>query len=168
MATILAKTVKQLDQLTGSVEKINQALNAVAFSVSIGTDLFLEIAKLKALRFLWLQIAKAYDPNYISPIFIHATVKAMKSQDYQPHGNMIQGTTASLSAILGGCDALTVQPVGNPVSITTRVARNVSSILREESHMGKVSDPTAGSYYIEKLTDQLASIAWEKFQHLVK
>ncbi len=168
IAGLLAKAVKQLDDFTGKKVQINQGLHSVAFSIFIGVDFFLEIAKLKALRFLWLQVAKAYDPHYSAPVFVHATIKAWENQAYQPHGNMIRGTMAAMSAILGGCDSLTVQPADQLSGMMTRVARNVSTILREESHLGKVSDPTAGSYYVDKLTDQLAAGAWEKFQRLVK
>ena len=168
IAMLLAKVVTQLADFPEGTEKINQVLDSVAFSVSVGTDFFLEIAKLKALRLVWFQVAKAYDPQCSAAVYIHVTVKAGENQAYSPHKNMIRGTTAAMSAILGGCDALTVPPADHQSEMMTRIARNVSSILREESHLGKVSDPTAGSYYVEKLTDQLAAKAWEKFQQLMQ
>ena len=79
---------------------------------------------------------------------------------------MLKSTSAALAAILGGCDALTVQPE-NENPMMARIARNVSSILREESHLSKVADPTAGSYYLESLTNQLAINAWKKFQNII-
>ena len=168
IATLLAKAVKQIDNSTRHGSTLKDALHAVAFSVSIGTDFFLEIAKLKALRMLWLQVANAYGPPSSSSIFIHATSRAWENTTYEPHGNMLKGTLCSLSAILGGCDALTVEAADPNHATMTRVARNVSSILREESHLGKVSDPTAGSYFLENLVDRLAKEAWKKFQALVK
>ncbi len=166
IGTLLAKAVKQIDFLVDQGVKINEALHSVAFSVSIGNDFFLETAKLKTLRRLWIQVARTYDPHNPAPIFIHARVKAWENQEYQPHGNMLKSTTAAMSAIFGGCDALTVEPGEKHHEMMNRVARNVSSILREESHLGKVADPTAGSYYLENYMDHLAQGAWKRFQIL--
>lgn len=166
IGTLLAVAARQLEDF--SVKEIKDALNSVAFSVPVGSDFFLEIAKIKTLRLLWHQLAKAIDPGYASTVFVHARVKHTETQNYEPHGNMFQGTVAAMSGILGGCDALTVWPAdqGNPMMV--RVARNISTILREESHLRRVSDPSAGSYYLENLTDQLAAKAWEKFQGLMR
>jgi methylmalonyl-CoA mutase len=168
IAGLLAKAVKQIDNSVSRGVAIKEALHAVAFSVFIGTDFFMEIAKLKTLRILWLHVANAYEPGSSSSVFIHVTSKAWESTTYAPHANMLKGTVCSLSAILGGCDALTVEADDPHHPMMARVARNVSSILREESYLGKVADPTAGSYFLENLVDRLAQEAWKKFQALVK
>jgi methylmalonyl-CoA mutase len=80
---------------------------------------------------------------------------------------MIKATTAAMAAIAGGCDSLTITPEDESHETMSRIAINVSTILREESHISKVADPTAGSYYIDSLTHQLSEKAWEKFQSLV-
>jgi methylmalonyl-CoA mutase len=168
IAGLLAKAVKQIANSVGHGIAIKDALCAVAFSVSIGTDFFLEIARLKTLRILWQYVANAYGPHSSSSLFIHTTSKARENSTYEPHGNMLKETLCSVSAILGGCDALTVEAEDPLHPMMARVALNVSSILREESYLGKVSDPTAGSYFLETLVNRLTQETWKKFQALVK
>ena len=132
----------------------------VAFSVAVGTDFFLEIAKLRAIRQLWNRLL-VENKIESAPLFIHGHSMPWSNTNYQPHGNMLKSTTAAMAAILGGCDAITIDPEDNDHSMMIRVARNVSNILREESHFSKVADPLAGSYFIEDLTQQLTSAAWE-------
>jgi methylmalonyl-CoA mutase len=81
---------------------------------------------------------------------------------------MIKSTTASMAAIIGGCDSLSVLPEDETVPLMSRIASNVSNILREESHFDKVADPLAGSYVIADLTDKLAQQAWLHFQNQMK
>ena len=164
ICSLLIQAVKQIDRLTEGGLHIKDAMGTIAFLTMIETDFFTEIAKLKALRWLWHQITCAYDSSFDRPLFIHAYSAAWVKAEYQPHCNMIKSTTAALSAILGGCDGLTVYPEDLKNPLQNRIAKNVSSILREESHLSRVSDPTAGSYYLEQLTDQLAQQAWSKFQ----
>jgi methylmalonyl-CoA mutase len=154
-----------------SLEKNIEAqivLDQISFSVSVGTDFFLEIAKLKSLRHLWTQVRGAYDVNSAKPLHIHVTSPVWINDKFQPHGNLIKSTTASMAAIAGGCDSITVEPEDATNETMNRMARNVSSILRDESHFSKVADPTAGSYYIDSLTEQLSEKAWSNFQSLMK
>lgn len=104
--------------------------------VEIGDDFFLEIARLKSMR--------KENPGR----FIHAYIKPFTNEAYQPHGNMISSTYRALAAVLGGCDALTIEADGE---LGERIAKNVSLIFREESHIDKTSDATAGSYFIDSL-----------------
>ncbi len=167
IATALAQAVKQIDWLTDEGLSVKQALQAHAFKVQIDEDFFLTIAKLKALRQLWNNVATTFNATGHTPIFIHTCSPVWNEKAFMPHGNMLKSTTAALSAILGGCDALSLFPEKNESTMMARIALNVSSILREESHLSKVADPTAGSYYLETLTDQLATKAWKKFQKMV-
>jgi len=168
----IAQSLKKVVQLVNmfSEKKIDthSVLDQISFSVSVGTDFFLEIAKMKSLRNLWHQVKGAYEVSNPKPLHIHATSTIWIKDAYQPHGNMIKSTTATMAAISGGCDSLTVEQEDNVNETMSRVARNVSSILREESHFSKVADPTAGSYYIDSLTAQLSEKAWSKFQSLMK
>ncbi len=168
----IAQALHKVVALTNTLfaEKVlpETTLNQISFSVSVGTDFFLEIAKIKSLRNLWRQIRGAYGLKNDQHLHIHAHSLPWVNDAFQPHGNMIKSTTAAMAAIAGGCDSLTVEPEDNTSNSTSRIARNVSSILREESHFSKVADPTAGSYYLESLTDQLSEKAWLKFQSLTK
>ena len=81
---------------------------------------------------------------------------------------MISGTMGALAAVVGGCDSLTVMPENENNATMARIARNVSNILREESHLSKVADPTAGAYAVENVVNKLAIAAWTDFQHNAK
>jgi len=159
----LEKSVHVIESMPkqGHVESL---IEQVAFYVSVGSDFFLEIAKLRALRNLWYQVQGAYGLAKIKPVHIHATSSVWNKEEFQPHGNMINSTLCALSAILGGCDSLTIEPEDQDNVMMGRIARNISSILREESYLSKVADPVAGSYYLDSLVAELSDKAWQKFQ----
>jgi len=119
---------------------------------------------------LWYQVTRAFglQDDEILPLQIHTRVEKWVSEKYEPHGNMINATASAIAAVLGCCDAITVEPqdLSNPTM--TRVARNVSSVIREESHLNKVSNPLEGSYGLKKITDEIAKNAWAKFQQKLK
>ena len=140
---------------------------ALQFSVAIGKSFFVEIAKLRALRLLWQNVLKAYGVQ-TSALEIAAHF-APASQDEHPNTNLIRAATQAMSAVIGGANQLYVLPSNaslhqSPTPFTRRIARNVQHLLRLESHLDKVIDPAAGSYYIEKLTEELAHKAWAIFQ----
>lgn len=137
----------------------------MAFSFTVGTDFFTEIAKLKSFRRLWQQVSYAYGvKDHDDSVFIHALSPCWNKEAFQPNANMLKSTTAAMSAILGGCDAITIEPEIENDSFKSRIARNVLTLLREESHLNQTADPTAGSYYLESLIDELSQVAWNKFQ----
>lgn len=141
-------------------------VHAVAFSLPVGTDFLTSIASLKALRLLWYQIAKAYQCETFEPhhLHLHVRVEVFASDALQPHANMLNSTTASIAAICGGCNALTVYEEQEQNPLMQRMARNTSVLLREESHFDKAADPTAGAYAIDALVDAIAQQAWKEFQ----
>lgn len=160
----LQKSVDIIESMSRQNIQIESLVTQIAFSVSIGSDFFLEIAKLRALRNLWYQVQGAYGVTKIKPVHIHASSSVWNKEEFQPHGNMIKSTMSALSAILGGCDSLTIEPEDQNNEMMSRIARNVSSILREESYLSKVADPVAGSYYLDSLVAELSEKAWQKFQ----
>ncbi len=131
-------------------------INKSVFQLEIGTNYFLEIAKLRALRIILTEVlaSKGIDINP-SLIEIMAISSAWKNEDLEPHENILKGTTATMAAIIGGCNSLYVEPE-NPLEVlNTRTSRNISTILKDESFLNKEVDPSAGSYYIEDLTHLL-------------
>jgi methylmalonyl-CoA mutase len=144
--------------------------SAVNFSLSCGTNFLETIAKLKVLRMLWFQISQSYGLKKFQPwdLKIHARSEPWIDTAFQPHANMINATSSSISAISGGCDSLTVYPEDKNNETMRRVARNVSNILREESHLNKVADSVAGSYVLENMQNELAAKAWSMFQLKMK
>ncbi len=157
---------QQVQNLLKSDWKIDQAISSIAFSIGIETDFFVSIAKLKALRFLWFQITQAYSHTNFKPedLYIHARSEAWINADFQPHGNMLKETTAAMTAVLGGTNGLSVYPEDLENEVMSRIALNTSNILREESHLNKVADPLAGSYFVENMVMEMAEKAWTKFQ----
>ena len=100
-------------------------------------------------------------------MFIHSTTSLRNKTIYDPYVNMLRTQTESMSAILGGTDSLTVEPFDiafrKPDEFSERIARNQQLILKEEAYFDKVADPSAGSYYIETLTNLIADNAWKLF-----
>jgi len=154
--------IEKLEQRNYSKE---QAFRAIAFSISMDTDFFLSIAKIRALKNLWHTLQEAYQIENRIPAFIHAYAQPWVKEDFQPHGNMLCQSMAAMAAVTAGCHALTTEGETDGDKTMTRIARNVSLILNEESHLSKVNDPLAGSFYVDAITHQLAHEAWKKFQH---
>ncbi|HYG20346.1 MAG TPA: methylmalonyl-CoA mutase family protein, partial [Ohtaekwangia sp.] len=133
---------------------------SIAFSLAAETNLLHTIAKFKTLRMLWFQVAQAYGLKDYTPdlLDLHARADVYTSPQFGPRENLISGTTAALAAVLGNCNALTVFSADNSKT-SLRIARNVSNILREESHLDKVADPLAGSFAVDTMVHELAQEA---------
>jgi methylmalonyl-CoA mutase len=149
-----------------------QVISKISFGLPIGNNYFFELARIRALRFLATQVVSCYGENSFTPaqVQIHAftTISLDDKTKADPYLNMLSNTSQAMSAILGGCDLLTVYPHNRGIEPTDdfgkRIARNISVILREEAYFDKVADPAAGSYYLEKLTDQFSASIWEAFR----
>jgi methylmalonyl-CoA mutase len=127
--TIAASTpVKEIIdgfRIISSKKDFSSAAGDVAFSLTLGTDFFMEVARLRSMRVVWNKFLAAAKTK-AAPLFIHAMVPAWVEKNYDPHGNMLKGTTAAMAAVLGGCDALTVEPEDPAHPMMSRVALNVS------------------------------------------
>lgn len=165
LAHLLCEATFVMDKLTDRGHPPGNILKNIEFSLSVGTDFFVEMARIRALRILLYHLAKAYDVSSftITDAAIYAISEKWIEEAYQPHGNMLKSTTAALAAIAGGCNALTVAPENPEDKLDRRIARNVSNILKDESYLGKAADPAAGSYFIENLTWQFVQQGWETF-----
>jgi methylmalonyl-CoA mutase len=144
---------------------MSQQFARIAFSVTIGNDFFIEIAKLRSIRVVWKKLVEEKKIKN-EKLFIHAISVPWVDKNYDPHGSMLKSTTAAMASILGGCDALTVDAEDNGHPTMSRIALNVSNILREESFFSKVADPAAGSYFVESITAQIADSAWESIRKI--
>lgn len=170
LAFIIAVAVENLDKLTDLGLSPEQIVAKIEFSVSIGTNYFLEIAKLRALRYLWSKILESFNcSSLINDCQIHCQTSSFYDSTLSPYTNLLRATTEAMSAVMGGCDALTVLAYDSVLGeqnseLGERIARNVSILMREEAHLDKTIDPSAGSYYIESLTYQLSTEAWKLFQ----
>jgi methylmalonyl-CoA mutase len=141
---------------------------AMQLTLAIGSDYFLEIARMRAARMLFAKVAQQYGAKGEGlKLCLHAVNSNFNKTLYDPYVNMLRSTTEAMSAAIGGADAITCLPLNavyaNDDAFTARVSRNTQIILKEESNLDKIVDPAAGSYYIENLTDQIASLVWDEF-----
>ncbi|MDX8032538.1 methylmalonyl-CoA mutase family protein [Lentzea sp. BCCO 10_0856] len=164
----LALAVSYLRALTDAGLGVEEAFAQLEFRYAATADQFMTIAKLRAARRLWARVAEVSGVDV--PQVQHAVTSSAMMTRRDPWVNMLRTTVATLAAGLGGADSVTVQPfdaaIGLPDEFARRVARNTQNLLLEESHLGEVIDPAAGSWYVEKLTDELAVAAWSWFQEI--
>ncbi len=145
----------------------SRAARQIEFNLAIGADQFLEMAKFRAARRIWTRIL---EQSGVPPAERHSTTVGRTSarvlSAVDPWINMLRGTIATFAAGTAGADGITVtafdRALGEPGTLGRRIARNTQIVLQEESSLGRISDPAAGSWYIESLTDSLARTAWEK------
>ncbi len=169
LAFSLAQGVEYLTQLTELGLNVDEVAKNIKFNFGIGNNYFMEIAKLRSARLLWAKIVEAYNPKdkESAKLVAHSETNTFNKTIYDPYVNMLRTQTEAMSAALGGADSITVLPFNAVYEETTefseRIARNQQILLKEESHLDKIVDPAAGSYYIESLTDALAEQAWKLF-----
>lgn len=154
----------------------------IKFNFGIGGNYFMEIAKFRAARWLWAEIVEAYKPicanecpnkspegicHCAAKIYVHAQTSTFNKTVYDAHVNLLRTQTESMSATIAGINSLTVRPFDEtyktPDDFSERIARNQQLLLKEECHFDKITDPSAGSYYIENLTKSIAEQAWKLF-----
>ncbi|MFE0700533.1 methylmalonyl-CoA mutase family protein [Streptomyces sp. NPDC058872] len=166
----LATGVAYLRGLTGAGLSVAEACGQLEFRYAATADQFLTIAKLRAARRLWARVAEACGAPEAGAQRQHAVTSPVMMTRRDPWVNMLRTTVATLAAGVGGADSVTVLPfdeaLGLPDAFARRIARNTSTILIEESHLSRVIDPAGGSWYVERLTDELAHAAWQFFQEI--
>ena len=166
----LAMGNEYLARLTEAGVSVDDAAKRIQFNLSTSSNYFFEIAKIRAFRMLWAKVVEAYKPacSCSTKAYIHVTTCDFNKTAFDSAVNMLRVTTEAMASVLGGVDMLTVKAYDalykkeNP--ITDRIARNLQIVLKEEAYFEKIVDPSAGSYYIESLTDQLADQAWTLFK----
>ena len=168
LAFSISMATEYLSQLTDRGISAGDAASKMRFSFGIGSDYFIEIAKLRAARIIWAMVADAFNASDKSRfrMEIHSVTKVWNDSVADPYINMLRTQTEAMSAVLGGTDSLTVNPFdigGSPDEFSERIARNQQLILKEEALFNKVADPSAGSYYIENLTALIVENSWKLF-----
>lgn len=166
----LAMGAEYLSRLTELGMDAGSAASRMRFNFGISGNYFMEIAKLRAARMLWAELVKAYQPKdgeSAGKTFIHSETSLWNKTIYDPYVNMLRTQTEAMSATLGGTDSLSVLPFDlvfeQPTEFAERIARNQQSLLKYEANFDKITDPAAGSYYIESLTASIAEQAWKIF-----
>jgi len=169
MGYALAWGNEYLQQLVDAGIDADLAASKIKFYMGISENYFMEIAKFRASRLLWAQIVKQYDPKNDDSckMIINASTSTYNQTVFDSYVNLLRSQTEAMSAALGGVHSMVVTPFDAPYEKATdfseRIARNQQLLIKEESHFDRIVDPSAGSYYIEHLTDALAQEAWKLF-----
>ncbi len=144
----------------------------LSFFFAIGMNFFMEIAKLRAARLLWARIMAEFNPQkpQSSMLRTHCQTSGVSLAEQDPYNNVVRTAYEAMSAVLGGTQSLHTnsfdEAIALPTEASARLARNTQLILQNETGVTNVVDPLAGSYYIEKLTNDLAEAAWKIIQEV--
>jgi methylmalonyl-CoA mutase len=171
LACCLSVAIEYVRQCLDRGFTIDEVAPQVAFSFSIGSNLFMEIAKLRAAKYLWASIINEFGGNSESQkMWLQARTSKTTKTKNDPYVNMLRSTVESFAVVIGGAKSIHTSTFDEAFQTATpfseRIARNVQSILKEEAHLSRVLDPSNGSWYIESLTKQIAEKAWESIQKI--
>lgn len=164
LAYMLSQSVHQINYLLDEGIALKDLEKRMFISTSIGSSYFLELTKLRVMRLLMNQLWRHYGVENPT-VVIHGETSPLTKSQIDANTNFLRCTSESMSAVLGGVDYLSINP-NHELDSADRIARNISNLMKEESYLSKVQDPSAGSYYIERLTTDLAKEAWTQFQQL--
>ncbi len=144
----------------------------LSFFFAIGMNIFMEAAKLRAARLLWTRIMQEFAPKKPGSLMLrtHCQTSGVSLQEQDPYNNVVRTAYEALAAALGGTQSLHTnaldEAIALPTEFSARIARNTQLILQEETGVTRVVDPLAGSYYVEKLTADLAEAAWKLIEEV--
>ncbi|MBT2677584.1 methylmalonyl-CoA mutase small subunit [Bacillus sp. ISL-35] len=171
LAAGISTGVYLLQQLLDQGWDLKKALSKFVFHFAIGSNFFMETAKLRAARILWSKIAEAFGAEREDQrMVVSAETSKFTKTIFDPYVNMLRVGNEAFAAVLGGIQYLHTgsfeEAAGTVSAFSERVARNTQLILKSEAHLEKVADPAGGSWYIESLTNELAEKAWDLFLEL--
>ena len=169
LAGILGAAIAYLRAFEAAGLDLETAVKRIGFAVAADADQFMTIAKIRALHLLWRRVCESCGVKD-APVHIHGETAWRMMGRRDVYVNMLRSTVATFSAAISGVDSITVLPfttaLGLPDEFARRIARNTQLVLAEESNLGKVDDPTSGSGFTEKMTNELAEKAWGLFQKI--
>ena len=171
LAVAMSTTVAYLRLCENAGLEPSAAASLIGFRLTATADQFLTMSLLRASRVLWARVLESCGVAESGRVQAqHAVTSEAMFSRRDPWVNMLRGTTAALAAGVGGADAVTVLPfdiaLGQPDSLGRRAARNTQLLLIDESHVSRMTDPAAGSWFMESLTSRLADMAWAGFQSI--
>ncbi|WP_431132087.1 methylmalonyl-CoA mutase [Variovorax paradoxus] len=138
----------------------------LSFFWAIGMNFYLEVAKMRAARLLWCRIMKEFNPKNPKSLMLrtHCQTSGWSLTEQDPYNNIVRTTIEAMAAVFGGTQSLHTnaldEAIALPTEFSSRIARNTQLIIQEETHITSVVDPWAGSYMMEKLTQDMADAAW--------
>ena len=165
----LAGAVDFLAEMQSRNIEVDRAAASIAFSFAMGANFFFQIAKLRAFRMLWARVIESFGGTQnCAKARIHARTSRWNQTIYDPHINILRGTTEAMSAVLGSADSISVAPFDEcykkPVVASRLLARNRHILLKQDAMLSRVADPGAGSYCLEVITDFIAREGWRSMQ----
>ncbi|WP_422086237.1 methylmalonyl-CoA mutase [Variovorax sp.] len=138
----------------------------LSFFWAVGMNFYLEVAKMRAARLLWCRIMKEFNPKNPKSLMLrtHCQTSGWSLTEQDPYNNVVRTTIEAMAAVFGGTQSLHTnaldEAIALPTEFSARIARNTQLIIQEETHITNVIDPWAGSYMMEKLTQDMADAAW--------
>jgi methylmalonyl-CoA mutase len=169
LAFTLATGIEYLREMSQRGLEVNIVAPRMRFAMTVGTDFFMEIAKLRAARMLWSRAVAALGGNERSQkLSLHVRTSRWNKTINDAHNNLLRATVEAFAGVLGGCDSMQVgafdEVIRPPDDFSQRLARNTQLILQKECHLDRVIDPAGGSWFVEAITAELAGRAWVMFQ----
>ncbi|MGZ0187236.1 MAG: methylmalonyl-CoA mutase family protein [Alphaproteobacteria bacterium] len=167
LGCLIASGVAYLRALESTGMDVAAAASKIDFTIALSQDQFMTIAKVRAARTLWAAVLH-HAGVASAPMRLDGVTAERMFTRHDMHVNVLRATIAGFAGAVGGLDGLTILPFdarsGGRDPLATRVARNLQIVLAEESNLGKVADPSGGSFFVEQLTQQLAAAGWSEFQ----
>jgi len=146
---------------------VDEFAGRLSFFWAIGMNFYLEVAKMRAARLLWCRIMQGFDAKSPKSLMLrtHCQTSGWSLTEQDPYNNVVRTTIEAMAAVFGGTQSLHTnsfdEAIALPTEFSSRIARNTQLIIQEETHITSVIDPWAGSYMMEKLTQDMADAAWK-------
>lgn len=171
LAAAVATGIEYLRALTAAGLSVEAACGQIEFRLAADARQFHTIATFRAARRLWARVGEVCGVSSAARAArLHAISSRAMTTRYAPFVNLLRGTVACFAAGVGGAQVVTVEPhdatAGGDSPLGRRLARNTQSLLIDESELGRVADPAGGSWFVERLTEELAADAWRRFQEI--
>lgn len=172
LAYTLADGKEYIETALASGLHIDDFAPRLSFFFGIGMNFYMEIAKLRAARFLWDKIVSKYNPKKLDSKILrtHCQTSGWSLTEQDPYNNVVRTTIEAMAAVFGGTQSLHTnsfdEAIALPTEFSARIARNTQIIIQEETHITNVVDPWGGSYMMEKLTSDLADKAWKMIEEI--
>lgn len=168
LAYSLSSAVAYIRGLQANGLEIDRIASKIRFIFAIGSNFFSEIAKLRAARTLWAKIIKEFGGSERSQkMRIHCVSSLVNRSNLDAYTNILRNTVETFSAVIGSADIVQIggfdEALGLPEEFSRRITRNTQHVIREESHIADTIDPAGGSWYVEKLTDEIARASYNLF-----
>ena len=166
LAFTLADGAEYVKTAIASGMDVDDFAGRLSFFFAIGMNFYLEVAKLRAARLLWWRIMEGFNAKSPKSLMLrtHCQTSGWSLTEQDPYNNVVRTTIEAMAAVFGGTQSLHTnaldEAIALPTEFSSRVARNTQLIIQEETHITNVVDPWAGSYMMEKLTQDIADAAW--------